>query len=99
MNKLVEKTNTMGVTMGTLQCDVAGAICAATTVGNKQETLTNQLKELIKQVKKLSDKAKLPSRQQDTIASTTEVNVEQATNIPESVGSTLNQNERSSFQN
>lgn len=56
VDKLTEKSETMGVTVSALQRDVVGAVKTATTVGNKQENLASQLKELTKQVTKLSNK-------------------------------------------
>ena len=53
---LTAKSESMSTSLSTLQKDVAGAVKSATTVGNKQEALSAQIKELTKQLKKLSDK-------------------------------------------
>ena len=56
VDKLMEKLEVMSTTVSMLQKDVARAVQTATTAGNKQEALSNQIKELMKQVKKLLEK-------------------------------------------
>ena len=56
VDTLMAKSESMSTSLSTLQRDVAGAVKSAATVGNKQEELSAQIKELTKQLKKLSDK-------------------------------------------
>ena len=56
VDTLIQKAETMSTNVSSLQRGVAGAVKATTTVGNKQESMSAQLKELAKQVKKFSDK-------------------------------------------
>ena len=53
---LTAKLESMSTSLSTLQKDVAGAVKSATTVGNKQEVLSAQIKELTKKLKNVSDK-------------------------------------------
>ena len=55
VDQLVHKSANMESTLGTLQKDVGGAVCTITTIGNKHDILSNQLKELTKKVNKLAN--------------------------------------------
>ena len=53
VDQLVSKTAHFKSTLGSIQKDLGGAVRTVTTVGNKHDTLNNQVKELIKKVNKL----------------------------------------------
>ena len=55
VDQLVSKTSTLETSVCQMQKDVGGAVRTITTVGNKHDTLSTQVKELTKRVNKLAN--------------------------------------------
>ena len=54
VDKLVARLTTVDSQLNTLQKDVAGSLKNVTTIGNNQESLIAQVKDLTKKIKKLA---------------------------------------------
>ena len=57
VDQLVSKTSNLESSLCTIQKDLCGAVRTVTTVGNKHDTLSNQVRELTKKVNKLANGA------------------------------------------
>ena len=55
VDQLVNKLSSMESSICSLQKDVGGAVRTITTIGNKHDSLSNQVKELTKKVNKISN--------------------------------------------